>query len=359
VRSSISLVAILVAVALLSSACLRYSFGADDVGQYGDPTTTAATTPIAMPDGNWIDLTASGDRSCGIKLDRTLWCWGAIVIVPGEVTTGVTQIGTATWRDVALGAAVQHACGIQTDDSLWCWGDSSRFALGVGDIGRQYEPVRVGTDTWTDVASGFSSTCAVRSDASLWCWGTSLLEGPAVEAPTQVGNAQWREVQATLSSYCGIQLDDSLWCWGDNIWAEAGVGNQLPVSRPTQVGTDSNWAALGLGDIHSCAIRTDGTLWCWGSHDVSQTGGQEVVTTPTRIGTADDWRSVTGGRGHTCGIRGTTPASLWCWGVNGDGQLGLGDTLDRAEPTQVGAGTSWVLVAAGFTHTVAAGFTAP
>ena len=39
--------------------------------------------------------------------------------------------------------------------------------------------------------------------------------------------------------------------------------------------------------------------------------------------------------------------TLWAWGDNDRGQLGLGDTVNRYVPIQVGRDTDWKMVAAG------------
>jgi alpha-tubulin suppressor-like RCC1 family protein len=48
---------------------------------------------------------------------------------------------------------------------------------------------------------------------------------------------------------------------------------------------------------------------------------------PLQVGAATTWSSLAVGYYHSCAIR--NDASLWCWGDNGSGQLGLGDTTDR------------------------------
>ena len=46
-------------------------------------------------------------------------------------------------------------------------------------------------------------------------------------------------------------------------------------------------------------------------------------------------------------VRDPHERSLWCWGLNGFGQLGLGDTTDRLVPTRVGTDTDWARMSTG------------
>ena len=67
------------------------------------------------------------------------------------------------------------------------------------------------------------------------------------------------------------------------------------------------------------------------------------------------------GIGNYSGITFTTtqppppPYYMWSWGLNGDGQLGLGDTTDRSSPVQIGEFGSWSSISAGYSHSMAIG----
>ena len=74
------------------------------------------------------------------------------------------------WRNVSAGAT--HTCGVRTDRSLWCWGGNGVGQLGLGDRTERWVPTRVGTDAdWVRVTAGGTHTCGVRTNRSLWCWG--------------------------------------------------------------------------------------------------------------------------------------------------------------------------------------------
>ena len=120
------------------------------------------------------------------------------------------------------------------------------------------------------------------------------------------------------------------------------------------------WAHIGLGADHTCATRANGTLWCWGLNGSGQLGignhtGQDrprQVTTPA----AGGWASVTAGDEHTCATR--TGGTLWCWGFADYGQLGLtggdgGDVVDLPQQVTFPAPGGWATVTADSGHTCA------
>ncbi len=191
--------------------------------------------------------------------------------------------------------------------------------------------------------------------------GMSAVSAQAGQAQVRMGTGvidDWVSVAAANSDYggydagsathsCGLRENASLWCWGLNSHGELGLGDSNYRYRPTQVGTGTNWLSVSVGESDTCAIKTPGTLWCWGL-----SFGTAV---PRRVGAATDWVSISAGgylypnfqNNFRCGIR--SDGGLWCWGDNSSGQLGLGDLVDRSEPTKVSDG--WRGVAAGITHT--------
>jgi hypothetical protein len=47
-------------------------------GQLGDGGTSSSSVPVAVVGGGaWIAISAGWQHSCGIKSDRSAWCWGA------------------------------------------------------------------------------------------------------------------------------------------------------------------------------------------------------------------------------------------------------------------------------------------
>ena len=122
------------------------------------------------------------------------------------------------------------------------------------------------------------------------------------------------------------------------------------------------WTTVTTGAFHTLALRADGTLWAWGRNDDGQHGLGDTIErhSPTQVGTATDWSAVAGGF-HTMALR--ADGTLWAWGDNSLGGLGVGTSTGpqmcpggnacSTIPAQVGTASNWSAVATGSFHTVA------
>ena len=90
-------------------------------------------------------------------------------------------------------------------------------------------------------------------------------------------------------------------------------------------------------------------LWSFGRNYFGQLGlgNTTNVASPTQVGALTTWLNIAAGY-HSLSTK--TDNTLWAWGRNGDGQLGLGNSgsgTNRSSPVQVGALTTWSSVYAG------------
>ena len=75
-------------------------------------------------------------------------------------------------------------------------------------------------------------------------------------------NAQCFKEISIGDTYSGaIKQNGSLWGWGYTL---QGNGTYITITKPTQIGTDTNWQSVTTGSEYALAIKTDGTLWGWG-----------------------------------------------------------------------------------------------
>jgi alpha-tubulin suppressor-like RCC1 family protein len=168
-------------------------------------------------------------------------------------------------------------------------------------------------------------------------------------SPKQVGAlTDWLKVSGGFQWFFAIKQNGTLWAWGDNNRGQLGQGNTTNYSSPKQIGALTNWKTLSTNRRYAAlAIKTDNTLWAWGQNDEGQLGlGNKVDRySPVQVGTLSNWSVVSTGVGHAVVVK--TDGTLWAWGLNDGGQLGLNNTTNYSSPKQVGALTDWYKVSCG------------
>jgi len=132
-----------------------YCWGANNVGQLGDGTTTQRSTPVAVStsgvlSGKTISAVAlGGSHTCALA-DGAVYCWGDNSL--GQIGDGtntqrtspvaVTTSGALNGKTIkAISAGGGHTCAIATDNSAHCWGYNDNSQLGNGNTTNQTLPV--------------------------------------------------------------------------------------------------------------------------------------------------------------------------------------------------------------------------
>ncbi len=293
------------------------------------------------------------------------------------------------------------ACARFSDGTLKCWGSNTDGPLGVGDeVDRGDDPNEMGGalpfvdvsgdgDVASVETSTYRHTCAIVTDGSLKCWGDNYQFGalglgsigvPKTSPPNvkvNLGAGRTASAVSLGTQYTCALLDDStVKCWGRNTEGQLGLGNTTAQSSPAgtvDLGTGKTALAVSAGHYHACALLNDNTVKCWGRNTEGQLGlgntdnrGDGVSEMGDNLpavdlGTGKTALAVSAGRGHTCAL--LNDNTVKCWGENGSGKLGLGDTDSRGDSASemgdnlpavdLGAGKTALAVSAGSDHTCA------
>ena len=89
-------------------------------------------------------------------------------------------------------------------------------------------------------------------------------------------------------------------------------------------------------------------LYSWGINSSGELGLGNTInrSSPNQIGASSTWSVIDGSWLDGCqAIK--NDGTMWSWGYNGSYQLGLGDNTSRSSPVQIGSDTNWANVAAG------------
>jgi len=344
-------------------------WGNNMYGQLGLNDTNNRMNPVQIfIDSDWSIIALGAYYSLALKTDPagagTLWAWGFNSY--GQLGVGDTQnrftpnqIAGTDWDRIDAGN--NHTLALKTDNSLWAWGRNEYGQLGFGytmpSSTGVTTPTMVGFDSdWSIVIGGGGSpggpsavtgySVGIKTNQTIWAWGSNnygqLGDGTntARSTPRQIGSdSNWSAVSCGNNHTVSLKSDVTIWSWGNNWYAQLGLGDSGSTTNrnsPTQIGSDSDWEKISAGGFHTIVLKTNQTIWVWGRNYSGQLGlGDTDVdrNTPTQIGTESDWNTVTAGSNHSTALK--SNRTVWVWGYNGQGQLGVGDTIDRIEPVLI------------------------
>jgi alpha-tubulin suppressor-like RCC1 family protein len=351
-------------------------------------------------------LSMGGVHACAVLDNSTLKCWGDNFSGelglgdqtnrgdnPNEMGDNLPTINLGTGKTpIQVAAAIaDYSCALLNDGSVKCWGSANVGQLGQGDttvrgdnpneMGDNLPPIQLGTGrTATAISLGQNHACAILDNGSVKCWGSSSAGQcgwgdtstrgdnagemgdnlPVVDVGT---GKTVTAIAAGVSHTCALLNDGSIKCWGGNAHGELGLGDT--VSRgvnPGEMGDNLPAVSLGTGKTavaiaasyyHSCALLNDATVKCWGWNVDGQLGQGDTSSRgnlpgqmgdnllPINLGTGKTVVAMSSRDQHSCAI--LNDGKLKCWGLNFDGQLGLGDTITRGNAGGMGDPLIYVL----------------
>lgn len=340
-----------------------FCWGHNSVGQLGDGSINARSTPGKVTGGLFFTRIAAGSfTTCGLSWDRAVYCWGNSPGT-GSQTSPFRVSGATQFTAISVGGS-NYACGLSVDGNAQCIGGNMSGQLGTGDtIASSNFRAVAGNVQFRSVSAGLSHTCGVAVDGQGFCWGwnqfsqtgTGLAPSLNVLTPTPVtGGLSFSSIDAGATVSCATE-DFGTYCWGSNFHGSLGNGettSPAAVSPSLVVGGGAydQIATANANNIFSpvCGTTANGGTECWGANRTGQLGTTATLDECTRnnfgtFGCTGTPVPVAGGLSfavvepsgdHTCGL--TRDQRLFCWGNNESGQLGDGTTITAMTPVQIG-----------------------
>lgn len=211
---------------------------------------------------------------------------GLIGLGAGAVNTLTEIPSSVAFAQVASenavdGEATSHRIALTTEGKIYTWGNNTNGCLGNGTFtGTVSTPTEVSSDTdWTDVFSGNNRQYAIKAGGALYACGNDDNHALGIGGATSNKSTLTLtgitsgavHVIGTASGTAVLKSDGTIWVVGKNLFGMFGTGDAVDTvySVFTQVGTDSDWTAVGYNKQCCLAIKSDLTLWGAGLQDTT------------------------------------------------------------------------------------------
>jgi alpha-tubulin suppressor-like RCC1 family protein len=156
-------------------------------------------------------------------------------------------------------------------------------------------------------------------------------------------------ISAGIGHNCALLDNASVKCWGNNTYGQLGIDNatqmgdnsgEMALLTGINLGTGRTATAISAGQNHTCAILDNASVKCWGLNgngrlgidndtNMGKTSGSMAQLTGINLGTGRTATAISAGAYQTCAI--LDNASVKCWGYNGNGQLGIDNATQMGD----------------------------
>lgn len=231
-------------------------WGGNSNGQLGNGSIALSAVPVAVSGlTGALSISAGGSHTCAVRasgLTRTVRCWGANDL--GQLGNGTTTASsvpvtvpglTSTFvGPAAVAAGTVSTCALLDDGTARCWGDNRDGQLGNGSFANTAAPVLVnGLTGATSLDTRFINTCATVTGGEVRCWGANQagqLGNGTASAPSNVavgvtGLSDAAGVSVGSPFACALRTTGAVACWGNNDFGRLGDGSGTDSPVPVPV----------------------------------------------------------------------------------------------------------------------------
>ncbi|KAG5412303.1 hypothetical protein IGI04_008622 [Brassica rapa subsp. trilocularis] len=325
-------------VALLSGEVVC-SWGRGEDGQlgHGDAEDRSSPTQLsALDDHQIVSVTCGADHTVAYsqsRLEVYSWGWGDFGrLGHGNSSDLFTPLPIKALQGIRIkqiACGDSHCLAVTMDGEVQSWGRNQNGQLGLGNTEDSLVPQKIQAFEGIRikmVAAGAEHTAAVTEDGDLYGWGWGRYGNLGLgdrndrlvpERVTSAGGEKMSMVACGWRHTISVSYSGALYTYGWSKYGQLGHGDLEDHLVPHKLEALGNSviSQISGGWRHTMALTSDGKLYGWGWN-------KKVVQVSC------GWR-------HTLAV--TERNNVFAWGRGTNGQLGIGESLDRNSPNIIEA----------------------
>jgi len=223
------------------------------------------------------------------------------------------------------------------DGKVYAWGSNSDGQLGDLSLSSQSTVTEIpGLENIIEVTAGSTFAAALDQDGMVWVWGALSYDATPVQLD---GIDDVVQIAAGADHLLMLSGEGEIFSFGANQYGQLGDGTYTAsMEHPVQVSGVSSAVSIDAGARHSIALLESGDVLAWGDNRSGQLGDPgftengSALAAPVSLNDSDI-QSIDVGADHTLALN--AQGQLYSWGGGSQGQLGLGDFDDHAQPTVI------------------------
>ncbi|KAG8071895.1 hypothetical protein GUJ93_ZPchr0006g43446 [Zizania palustris] len=371
-----------------SSECLHVAYGANSlkdifiwgdvpgsVSDHEDLTKTNVSLPRLLNATHILDVqnVACGEKHAAIVTKQgEVFTWGEDsggrlghkVSVSVSHPKMIESLASSRVKAIAFGA--KHTCAVSVSGELYEWGEGTH-SLGLwGDKYQrsQWFPHKLFGPldgiSILKIACGHWHTAIISSSGQLFTYGDGTFgvlghgDTLSVSRPKQVESLKgsrakaiacgpWHTVAIVerIGTVKSNAPSGKLFTWGDADRGKLGHADKKMKLVPTCVDTlnDFDFAQVSCAKAQTIVLTITGVVFTIGSNEHGQLGNPQSEDTSICLVEGllktEFVREISSGSSHVAVL--TMNGRVYTWGKGTEGQLGLGEYVDRSSPTLVEA----------------------
>ncbi|MDR2081495.1 MAG: hypothetical protein LBP54_06365, partial [Campylobacteraceae bacterium] len=334
-----------------------YAAGWNNYGQLGlgDDVSRGNFTEITDLKDKIIAAIAVSDHSLALSDEGRVYAaghnnHGQLGLGDTNDRNVFTEIADLKDRNIIAVDASDHSFALSNDGRVYAAGLNDYGELGLGDnISRSAftEVTDLRDKNITAIIAGFYHSLALSVNGRVYAVGSNdsgqlgLGDSNDRNVFTEVADLKDKNIIAIDARGHSLALSDEgrVYAAGSNNFGQLGLGDSNDRNTFTEITDlrDKNITAVAAGFYHSFAVSRDNKVYATGRNSSSQLGlgdsnDRNVFTEITNLRDKNITAVVTGNR-HSFAI--SNDGKVYAAGLNGYGELGLGDTNNRNVFTEV------------------------